>query len=320
MLGAAHQAGDLGVATTTIAVQSGSELKAVLIAVVSSICVGMVPFMARELQTSGVDTISLLCLRCGVGVCVLVPLAAMRGQFPGPVSRRNALALYGGGLFAAFQSFCYYKSMETVATSIAGTIFFAYPIFTLFIDRFVLGQIVPRSTVIAVLMIFLGVVLASLPSLHGAKAGGFGLFLVALTPLLYATYITVTYGFTRSVPTFTAAYLIYLGQLTAFGSAALMSGLKLPETATGWLAVLAMGTIGGSLQVASFAYALPRLSSSGYAVVVSLELVTVVMLGVALLGEHLTAAQVAGIALVLSGVLLDRLLRAWTRRTTPLRR
>ena len=86
------------------------------------------------------------------------------------------------------------------------------------------------------------------------------------------------------------------------------------------LTLVAIGTVGGSVQTASFAYALPRLSGSGYAVIVSLELVTVVVLGVVLLGERLAPVQVAGVALVVAGVLFDRLIRAWTRRTTAIRR
>jgi drug/metabolite transporter (DMT)-like permease len=305
---------------TAGAVTHRSELIAVLVAVFGSVCVGTVPFLARELQTSGVDTVSLLWWRYVFGLSVLVPLAVRQRREVAPGWAAPATGLLLCGIFAAFQTFCYYKSIETVATSVVVTIFFAYPIFTLLLDRFALRIDVPRSTLAAILIIVTGVLMTSVPQLSMAGADATGLLLAALTPGLYAIYITVSFGFTRRLPTFAAAICLYLGQLIVFSVAVAALGLKTPATAAEWLATIAIATVGGSLQIASFAYALPRLSGSGYAVIVSLELVTVVILGVLLLGERLEPVQVLGVVLVLAGVLLDRLVRAWTRRTSAIRR
>ncbi|KAB2851055.1 MAG: DMT family transporter, partial [Hyphomicrobiaceae bacterium] len=218
------------------------------------------------------------------------------------------------------QAFAYYRAIETVATSIVVTIFFAYPIFTLLLDRIVLKVHVPRSTVIAIAAIFIGVAMTSLPQMQGGAIGTEGLLLAASTPILYAIYITFSYGLTSKVPAFVAGALIYLGQLSVFGALGAFAGLSSPSDLKEWALVFAIGTFGGALQIASFAYALPRLSGSGYAVIVSLELVTVVLVGVIVIGEKLEPVQVAGVCLVVAGVLLDRLMRAWTRRTTPIRR
>jgi drug/metabolite transporter (DMT)-like permease len=83
----------------------------------------------------------------------------------------------------------------------------------------------------------------------------------------------------------------------------------LPGDWGGWARLFAIATVGGALQISSFAYALPRLSASGYSIIVSLELVTVTILGVAVLGEDLTLVQSIGIALVVIGIIVERLLR-----------
>ena len=147
-----------------------------------------------------------------------------------------------------------------------------------------------------------------------------GLILAAISPVLYALYITFSFTQTRRLPAFVAAAMIYAGQLTAFGAAVAVRGLHWPAAPTEWLLVIAIGTLGGAVQIASFAYALPRLSASGYAVIVSLELVTVVAIGTLALDEPLSVTSMFGIALVLSGVVLDRLMRAWSTRTSPIRR
>ncbi len=87
-------------------------------------------------------------------------------------------------------------------------------------------------------------------------------------------------------------------------------GLKLPADASAWQSLLAIAIVGGVIPVVSFSYALPRLSGARYSIIVSLELVTVVMIGVLLLGEKLSAIQFAGIALVAVGIIADRLVRA----------
>ena len=73
---------------------------------------------------------------------------------------------------------------------------------------------------------------------------------------------------------------------------------------------LAIGIVGGVIQISSFAYALPRLSAGGYSIIVSMELVTVVLLGVTVLGETLSVPQAIGIALVAIGIVTDRLARS----------
>ena len=61
------------------------------------------------------------------------------------------------------------------------------------------------------------------------------------------------------------------------------------------------------MQIAAFTFALPRLASTGYALIVCLEFVTVVLAGVLILGERLSPLQWTGIILVLGGILIERL-------------
>lgn len=302
-----------------------SELLAVAMAAIGSICVGTVPYLVRLLQTGGFETTSLLFWRYVFGSLILVPLAVMamsrREQRTARFPLVPAAGLWLMGVWGAVQTFAYYKAIETVSTSVTVTIFFAYPIITLLIDRFALKVPVPRSTSLAIAAIFAGVVLTSLPQLRQASISSFeGLALAATTPFLYALYISLSFGFTRQLPTFVAAALIYAGQLTSFAGATAAMGLRIPANSWEWLLVASIGTIGGALQIASFAYALPRLSASGYAVIVSLELVTVVLIGVAVLGERLDGWQWLGVTMVLVGVVTDRLMRAWSRRSSPVRR
>jgi drug/metabolite transporter (DMT)-like permease len=55
---------------------------------------------------------------------------------------------------------------------------------------------------------------------------------------------------------------------------------------------------------------MPRLGPATYAIIANCELITVVVVGAAVLGEKLTATRALGGALILAGILLH----AWARR------
>ena len=124
----------------------------------------------------------------------------------------------------------------------------------------------------------------------------------------------MAYRFTRQGSPFAGAAAIYLGLGTGYAIVTLFTGMHLPSHTTGWLALAAIAFVGGVIQISSFAYALPRLSASGYSIIVSLELVSVVLLGVTVLGEKLSPIQIVGIVLVVAGIVTDRLLRARAER------
>jgi drug/metabolite transporter (DMT)-like permease len=290
------------------------ELKAAAAAAVGSICVGFVPYFVTGLQHAGVSTITVLFFRYLVALAVLIPLALWNSHGIAREWREGGKGLFVNALtLGALQTYCYFKALESLASSIVVTIFYCYPAITLIIDRFVFRLPLHVTTLFAVVMVMAGVALTSAPGFTGATLDPVGLFFAALTPVGYAIYTAVAYPMTRKVSPLAAASFIYLSLAFAFGIAVLIQGATLPPRPELWLNLVFIGTLGGAVQIASFAYALPRLSSSGYALIVCLELVTVVLVGVVLLGETLLPLQWLGALLVLFGILLDRLIKAWRK-------
>jgi drug/metabolite transporter (DMT)-like permease len=289
-----------------------NDARAALAAAIGSTCVGFVPFFVTGLQKAGFDTVSILLYRYLVALTVLVPLALATS--PG-IGREIATAgrwLFLNGLtLGAFQTYLYFKAIETVATSVVITVFYCYPVITLLIDRYFFGIAQRWSTFVALGVVLLGVVATSLPGLIGAALDPVGLAFAAATAFGYAAYIAVAYPLTRRLSTFTGAMCIYGSLATAYAIAVLfIGGPSLPREPWHWFSLLAIGTLGGAVQIAAFSYALPRLSSSGYSLIVCMELVTVVLVGVTLLGENLVPIQMLGIVLVLSGILFERWMRS----------
>ncbi|MFM9938091.1 MAG: DMT family transporter [Hyphomicrobiaceae bacterium] len=288
-----------------------SDWRAVLAAATGSSLVGTVPMLAVGLYAQGMDVVSLLFWRYGIALLVLWPLAAATSANLGEDWRRGGRGLFLNGItLGVLQTFTYFRAVQTLPSSVVVTLFFTYPMLTLAIDRFIFGKRIAMGSVIAVSLIFIGAALAGWPSLRLDGGDPVGLACALATPLGFAAYIAIAYRFTLKVSPFAGAASIYSGLGCGYALIAAGIGLKFPVDSTGWLSLLSIGIIGGVIQISSFAYALPRLSSSGYSIIVSMELVTVVLLGVLVLGEVLSPLQAAGVALVAVGIVTDRLARA----------
>lgn len=287
-----------------------ADWRAPAAAACGSICVGTVPALAIGLYGEGLQPASLLFWRYWMALCVLIPLAMWAGPGLAADWRRSGPALVANSiLLGAVQTFCYFRAIHTVPSSIVVTIFFSYPIFTLLIDRFVLGQPLVAAKVSAAAVLIAGVVLMSWPRLSAMDSDPVGLMYAVASAVVFSVYLSISQRFTKNAAPFAAATFIYGGLAIAFAGVVAINGLQMPQSPNGWLRMIAIATLGGALQISSFAYALPRLNASGYGVIISLELVTVAIIGVTFLAEPLSAMQAIGLSLVIVAIIVDRMRR-----------
>lgn len=294
-----------------------AELKAIAVAALGSISVGFVPMFITGLQKAGMSTVTSLVWRYIVALAILIPLALWRHQLAEEWRRGGKWLVLNGLTLGTFQVFCYFKAIETLPTSVVVTLFYFYPVMALALDRFLFQIPVRLTTVLGVMTIVAGVALTSAPGFAGATLELTGVLFVAMSALGYALYIAAAYPVTKTVAPIASAVFIYGAYAVSFGIAAYVEGFSFPSAEHLWLNVLFIGSLGGALQILSFSYALPRLASSGYAAIVCLEVVTVVLAGVLIIGERLDAIQWLGIALVIGGIFLSRASRGMSRAVPP---
>ena len=287
------------------------------VAAIGSISVGFVPMFVSGLQTTGMNTVSALTWRYIVALSVLLPLALWRHHLVEEWRRGGKWLVLNGLTLGTLQVFCYFKAVETLPTSVVVTLFYFYPVMALAVDRFLFGFPIRTTAALGVGTIVAGVALTSSPGFTSATLDPQGVIFVAIAALGYTLYIAAAYPVTKKVAPIASAVFIYGAYLIAFGTAAAIQGFSLPSAPHLWLNILFIGTLGGALQILSFSYALPRLAASGYAAIVCLEFITVVLAGVFLIGERLEAIQWAGIALVLGGIFLSRASRGMSRAVPP---
>lgn len=316
--GRAAQAGRPGRAPTGRAIRpapAGAALPgrvwtAVLAALTGSVMFGFLPLSARRLYAEGVTAPSLLFLRYAIGLVAIVLAARLARVDLRRAGRRGAFRLtVVGATLGTAQTLCYFESLRWLETSIAVLLFYTYPALTLLLERILFRRPVRRIAVLCIAMILSGAALVTWPGLGAGRLDPRGLLWALPGPLVYAFYLAINSRLMARHPPLAGAAFLYLGFGLAYLAVVLLSGLQLPQSATGWTALLFIALGAGALAITLFSYAVPRLGPSSYAILANTELVTVVLVGTLVLGERMSANRAAGALLIAAGILVHGLSR-----------
>lgn len=290
--------------------------RAALAATCGSALVGVMPMFALHLYAAGIAAPSMLFWRYGMALCLMGAIAvALRLDLKREWRDGGwRIALVGASLGAA-QTLCFWKSIETLETSVAVLLFYTYPAVTLAIDRLVFKHPIRPLALACVAVILLGAALITAPGLQAGALDPRGLAWALPSPLFYSLYLAFNARLLRQHSPLVGAGFLYVGMGLTFAVAAMVTGLDVPRNSETWLLLLVVAIGPSALTTTLFSYAVPRLGASSYAIVANVELVTVVSIGMLVLDETVTTGRLAGAALVITGILTHAL----SRRGAPAR-
>jgi drug/metabolite transporter (DMT)-like permease len=263
-----------------------------------------------RLYADGLSPPSMLFWRYAVAIAALAIAAKIAGLVVWRAWRSGAwrVSLVGATLGAA-QTLCFWQSIETLETSIAVLLFYTYPAMTLALDRIVFGQRIRPLALFCIAVILAGAALITGPGLHSGTLDPRGLMWALPSPLIYALYLAVNARMLRRYPPLIGSLGLFFGMAVTFGIAAALLGLSVPSSATGWALLVFIGIGPGALTMTLFTYSVPRLGASSFAILANAELVTVVAIGILVLGEAFTPGRAIGGALIVAGILTHALSR-----------
>jgi len=276
------------------------------------------PLVARRLYADGIDAPSMLFWRYSLALVALAVAAKAVHLDLLQAWRGGAwrIALVGATLGAA-QTLCFWESLKTIETSIAVLLFYTYPAVTLALDRVFFGQKIRPLAVLCIAIILAGAGLITGPGLSGGTIDLHGLAWALPAPLIYALYLAINARLLRRHPPLVGAFGLFAGMAVTFGLAAAFAGLDVPASGTGWLLLVFIALGPGALTMTLFSYSVPRLGASSFAILANAELVTVVVLGVLVLGEEFTLGSAIGGALIVAGILTHALSRQKAAPAAP---
>jgi drug/metabolite transporter (DMT)-like permease len=266
----------------------------------------------------GVDAATVLALRMLFSAPFFVALAVwqLRGAPPAEVTARDwaQLALLGfTGYYLA--SWLDFLGLQYVSAGFERLILFLYPTMVVLLSAWFLRERIRRRHVVAIVLSYGGIGLVFLDQMRLAGNQGdiaLGGSLVFASALIYSLYLI---GSSRIIHRFGAVRFTAWAMLvsaaaamTQFLATHRMAALDLPLAVYGWS--LLMAIVATVLPALFMSEGLRRVGANHAALVGSIGPVVTLLLGWAFLGERVGSLQVAGAALVLTGVLLVTLRKA----------
>jgi len=283
-----------------------------LLIVASALCFGTMAILARFATPSGVDTPTLLLLRFGIAGAVLWAAVWVRRERL-PAGRDLWVLLAMGALGYAGQAFAYFSALEHASAGLVALLLYLHPVIVA-----VLARVVLRHALRPVQLAAIAVAVAGSALTVGNAADGtpLGVLYGVAAASIYAAYILTGSRLSAAVTPLGSTTVVVTAAAAVFVASAAVRGVRLPATAAGWGAVLAIALVCTVAAVAMFLAGLARIGPVRASIYSTVEPVFTVFLATAVLGERLTLPRAAGGALILGGVLL--LARADLKLAQPL--
>jgi drug/metabolite transporter (DMT)-like permease len=266
---------------------------------VAALCYGLGPTLGRLAYDAGSDPATVLAFRSAFAFLIIWTILGARGARPmtrGPLPRR-ALAL-GGLLMTA--SVGYYGAVKLIPVGLAALIFFTFPLIVAVVQA--LGG---RERLSPLRLALLLAAFGGLALMLGVSVGaldGRGIALALLASASVAAILVLTPRLLPGVDSLTINGHMLAVSAGVFVLAMMFSGgPALPSGAAGWVGLVG-GTIIYAAGVIGFFAAISRVGPTRTAMFMNIEPVVSIACAFIVLGERLSAHQVAGGVLVLGAV------------------
>jgi drug/metabolite transporter (DMT)-like permease len=289
-------------------------MRGAFLCLLSAAAFGTLGIFGKLASEAGANTATTLLVRFALAGAVFAVILRVTGRWASlrRLPRRVALTGLGLGAFGySLQSGLFFAAIDRLDVSMVALILYTYPAFVT-VAAIALGRVAPSlRTGVALSVATAGVVLVLL----AGGSGGFelvGALLALGASLTYTTYILVSDTVIGDVDPFALALLVLTGASASFAIVGLATGsVDLALSGEAWLWLILIALVSTVVAVSAFFAGLRRVGPSEAAILSTFEPPVTVVLAFLVLGETLTAPQLAGGALVLAAVVLLQL------RSTP---
>ena len=259
-----------------------------------------------------IDAVTLLALRMiyAAPIFLLMALWSTRGRGTPPMARRDWFAILWLGFIGYYlASLLDFLGLQYITASLERLVLYLYPTFVVILSALLLRKRITRRTLVAVVLSYAGIALVFS---HDLRIGGdmtatiTGGALVLAGALLYALYLVQAGDILQRLGSLRFTAYAMLGStlfvLAQFTLTRPWSALDVPS-AIHWISV-AMAVVSTALPTWLIAESVRRMGANAASLLGALGPVFTIGFGAMILGEPIHAIQLAGAALVLTGVLL----------------
>lgn len=260
---------------------------------------GAMAIFAKLAYRDGVSLTTLLFLRFALAGLLLTAWGIMSGM-RWPRGRDLLWLVAMGAIGYVGQSFSYFAALQYASAGLVALLLYLYPAIVTVLSALVFKRRIGAGRAWAVAVALAGTALTVGGDLHSEMPG---ILLGIACALIYSVYILAGEGVMGRVGPLPAATVVILAAAAVYGVAAFQSGPTPPETMSGWAAVLAIAIFSTLLAILGFFKGLEKLGAADASTLSTLEPLITIGLAALVLGEMVTAMQLAGGALILAAVI-----------------
>lgn len=268
----------------------------------ASICFGIVPYFSRNLTDQGLAAHSVAFYRYVITAVILLP--AFLGQLK---AWRELVWGLCAGAGMGLGWIGYVTAVETIPASTVGVLYMTYPVFTVVIAWALFADPPSRRALFASGLIFLAAVIAGNPTAVPPQQLP-TLILSLAAPLGFGFGICVLVHRLSRIPPLARIASVSLGSVLALSPLVATSTAAeiLPTDANTWIMILGIAVVSALVPQLIYTVSSPIIGASRTAVIGSVELPTMFLVGMFAFDETLTIAQLSACALVVIAIVLTR--------------
>jgi len=278
----------------------GTQTTGLICAALAAACFGSIPPLAGVAYANGVNPITVIAFRAGMGLAGgLLLTVLLKRSFTVPKAAWPAVLGTTLGLFLI--SFCYMYAISLIPVSLAVLVLYTFPFMILISDSVINRRRPGLPLIMAIVVAFSGLSLALGTTLAELDWRGVALMLVAaigaVLSMMFGARAGRHIGIIRlTVWTHMIAVPAFLVAVPQFG------GFALPQADPGWWSLAAIGVFYIAAVLALFA-AVSIADPVPAAIILHLEPLVTIAAAMFLLSESLTGTQYLGAALIIVAVL-----------------
>ena len=272
--------------------------------IITGITYGLNPLFAVPLMKNGAATESILFFRYFFAVLLLGLFLMLRKQ-SFKVSGKQIGVLFVLGLLYTSSSVFLFEAYEYIASGLATTLVFLYPVLVAIIMVFL--KVVPSWPVWLAIAATFGGVLIMTQSDGTQTINPVGVLLSIASALVYALFIVIINrskiiaGISNTLLTFyalTVGAIVFVGKIIS-SDTAITAGIT---TGTDWLNLLGLALLPTIVSTATLAIASRNIGATKASVLGVFEPITAIIVGTLMFGEPLTTNIIVGISIAMVAV------------------
>lgn len=282
-----------------------NKLKGAVCGIVSAMCYGINP-IGKLVSADGVSTNTLLLYRFSLAAIVFaISIVVTKKSFKVTPKEFGIIAMLGL-LFGASSMTLYYSFMH-IATGVASTLLFLYPVMVAIIMALCFHERQGFRTILSIVIAFAGIALLNRGDGGESTLNLIGATLVFISALTYSIYIVILNRSLKNVSTLTISFYVALCCVLCNVAHAMLDSdvhLQFITAPSHIFVVLALAIFPTVVALSLLAVAIRNIGSTPTAILGALEPLTAVLIGVLLYNEPFTFNLAVGIILILASVLL----------------